>query len=95
MVISSPYLLQVDASELAGKKIRLKNNKAVAVNNNTELFIQKNCPGHAVTGPDQISPFVGQITVRHKIEIPLSNEIMPLPTPAAHPEGLKYRLGRN
>ena len=88
----SPFLLQVDPKELAGLKIRLKDSRAVGVSNNTELFVQKKCPGHAVTGPGQITPFAGQITVRHKIEIPLSSEIRPLPKPPAIPEGLKYRL---
>merc|ERR1712003_319467 len=83
----------VKADTLNGTKFKLKNNKVISLNENTEMLIQKKCSGHAVTAEKSI-PLQGQITLRHKIEIPILNKPVAMPVAEQLPGDLKYRLSR-
>jgi hypothetical protein len=60
---------------------------------NTEMLIQKKCSGHVISAEKSV-PLQGQITLRHKIEIPILNEPVEMPVAEKLPGDLKYRLSR-
>lgn len=90
-IIQIPPGIKEDS--LNGKKFKLKNNKLVSLNENTEMLIQKTKSGHVIAGKQSIQ-LQGQITLRHKIEIPILNKPKPIPATEQLPCDLKYRLSR-
>ena len=60
---------------------------------NTELLVQKRCGGYAIAEEENVS-IQGQLTLRHKIEIPILSKPEPVPLAGKLPSGLKYRLSR-
>lgn len=80
----------VDPKTLAGKKFKMKNNRVVSLNENTEAFVQKKCGGFVV-GSEGCIPLSGQLTLRHKIEIPIQSKVLSCLVADTLPEGLKYR----
>ncbi|KAL5256206.1 hypothetical protein ACHWQZ_G011436 [Mnemiopsis leidyi] len=83
----------IKAESLNGTKFKLKNNKVISLNENTEMLIQKKCSGHVVS-LDSSVPFQGQITLRHKIEIPILEKPVAMPVAEKLPSDLKYRASR-
>ena len=57
------------------------------------MLIQKKCSGHVVSGNNSV-PFQGQITLRHKIEIPILDKPVAMPVADKLPSDLKYRASR-
>lgn len=84
----------VNAQELDGRKFKLKNNKVISINETTEMLVQKKNCGHVVASEEPVS-LHGQLTLRHKIEIPILNKPNPVPLADTLPNGLKYRLSKN
>lgn len=83
----------IKPKELNGTKLKLKNNKVISVNENTELLVQKRCGGYAIAEEENVS-IQGQLTLRHKIEIPILSKPEPVPLAGKLPSGLKYRLSK-
>jgi len=57
------------------------------------MFIHKKSSGHVLSA-DKSVPLQGQITLRHKIEIPILNKPVEMPVAEQLPTDLKYRLSR-
>ena len=57
------------------------------------MLVQKKCSGHVISGEKSV-PLQGQITLRHKIEIPILNKPVAMPVAEQLPQDLKYRLSR-
>ena len=56
-----------------------------------EMFVQNESNSTVITDSD-VLPIVGQLTLRKKIDIPIYNNIAPLPPAQPLPDHLKYRL---